>query len=323
MRMSALAHWRTRWFTGFFVIALLVSLAFGGIATRADDPPQSDNTVGGLGAPPATPVPTATTAPTVTVAPAATTAPTAAPTTAASTPADAAASPAAAPAKPASGTPATADQNNNGDDVGYEDHQDEGGGGKNIVKVQNKTDNRLRVKAKIQLNRIPGDNAQPENYAEAYGSCTNCQTFAVALQIDLISRTATTIAPQNAAVALNVHCSHCTTYANAIQYVVQVDDPTQVPENVKDLIGQMQKELNAAAHTNGETAASAQARIDGVITQFNELGQSLYRQHAEKTDDDTPNATVAPDATVLTPTPTTAPQDTPVATAPASPIATP
>jgi hypothetical protein len=301
------SRWRARWFTALFVIMLIATIAFGGAAINANDPPAQDNSVGSLGAPPPTAPPTATSAPTATTAPTATDAATTAPTTASATPASSAAAPAAAPSgTPAAASPATtsgtpAASATSSDSVDYEEIPN-GGGGKNVIKVQNKNDNRLRVKAKIQLNHIPGDTVEPVNYAQAYASCSECQTFAVALQIDLISRTASTIAPQNAAIALNVKCSHCTTYANAIQYVVQVDDPSQVPDNVRNLVNQMQTELNAAAHTNGETAASAQARIDAVIAQFNDLGQGLYRQHQEDTNDDTPGSTVPPDAIILTPT---------------------
>ena len=94
-------------------------------------------------------------------------------------------------------------------------------------KMRHKNDGKFRPKGRIQVNHIPGDNAQPVNDAEAYSSCTNCETFAIALQVDLISRTATTIAPQNIAVAVNYQCSHCSTSARAIQYVIRVDDPTQ------------------------------------------------------------------------------------------------
>jgi hypothetical protein len=320
VRSHLSARCRARCFTPFFVIALIVSIAFGGIATRADDPTAtSDNTVGGLGASPPTPVPTAT----ATVAPTATTAPTVAPAAATSTPVGTAAAPAgttsgtpvASPTvggndTPTSGAPAASAASN---DVDYQEIPN-GGGSNNIVKVQNKNDNRLRVKAKIQLNHIPGDNVQSVNYAQAIGSCTDCQTYAVALQIDLRSRTATTVAPQNAAVALNVKCTRCMTVADAYQYVVPVDDPTQVPDNVKDLITQMQQQLNASAHEKDETAADAEAKINAVIMQFMGLGQSLYQQHDQTTENDTPDATVPPDATILTPTPTIAPQDTPTAT---------
>lgn len=305
MRFYSPAPWRARWSTALFILAFVTSIAFGG-AIRADDPATAtpDQSVGALNGSPSTPSPTATTALTSTAAPTATTSATSTPT---ATPTGAAAAPAASTTPAAAPNSAAAPSN---DDVQYEEGHD-GGGGKNIVKVQNKTDNRLRVKGKIQLNHIPGDTAQPENDAEAYSSCTDCSTFAVALQVDLISKTATTIAPKNVAVALNVQCSHCTTVAKAIQYAVQVDDPARTPDNVKALIGQMQQQLNAVAHDKNETVADAEAKIDAVIAQFNELGQSLSTQRDQKDDDNSPDATVPPDAVVLTPAPTGAATPTP------------
>jgi len=343
MRFYFPAPWRIRWSTALVTFALVMSVAFGGLATQAQATPTSaatatpNNGGGSLNTPPSTPVSTATVSPTTTVAPPATTPTTAAATptgTAATTPAGSAAAPASAtsgtptasPAvtsatTPTTGAPAASTVNDNAD---YQEIPD-GGGSNNIVKVQNKTDNRLRVKAKIQLNHIPGDNVQPVNYAEAIGSCMNCQTFAVALQIDLRSRTATTVAPQNAAVALNIKCTGCTTVADAYQYVVPVDDPTQTPDNVRDLINQMQQQLNASAHDKDETTADAEAKINAIITQFMDLGQSLYQQRDQTTDNDTPDATVPPDAVVLTPPPAvTMPQSTASGTStPANPTATP
>jgi len=106
----------------------------------------------------------------------------------------------------------------------------------------------------------------------------------VALQIDLISRTATEITPQNAAVALNERCTRCTTVATALQYVIPVDDPTEVPDDVKDLIKTMDREMKSIEHAQNATPATAGARIDGVVNQFSELAGSLYQQRDEKDD---------------------------------------
>ncbi|GEM_PF-3983173 len=294
---------RFRWCTALLTFVFAASVAFGDAAIRADDSAPRNNDVGSLGAPPPTAVPTATTVATMS------------PTTAAATPMS---TPAASAAT--SGTPAASAASS--DDVQYNEGSDNGSP-KNIVKVQNKTNNRLRVRGKIQLNHIPGDTAQPENDAEAYSSCTNCSTFAVALQINLISKTATTIAPKNTAIAVNYMCSNCHTVADAYQYVVQVDDPSQTPDNVKDLINQMQDQLNAAARDKDATVGDTEAKIKAVIMQFTALGQSLYTQRDQKDDDNSPGATVPSDATVLTPTPTaSAPSSTASAT-PASPTATP
>jgi putative peptide zinc metalloprotease protein len=312
MRSYPSLRYCARWYTALVVLAFILSIALGGAAISADDPATAtpNNSVGSLGAPPPTNTPAPTIAPTATtaptVAPATTVStPAAAPTTAASTPTGTTGAPAtttegtpAASTSAPSGTPApaastTAPTTSNGS-IDY----DEGGGGpSNIVKVVNKNDGKFRLKGKIQVNRIPGDNAQPTNDAEAYASCANCETFAVALQIDLISRTATTIAPQNVAIAVNVQCSHCTTVAKAVQYVIQVDDPTQVPENVRDLVNQMQNQLKAAAQDKDATAAQTEARVDAVIAQFTQLAQSLSTQRDQKTEDNTPGGTIPPDAT--------------------------
>src|SRR5213082_678531 len=84
---------------------------------------------------------------------------------------------------------------------------DANAGAKNIVQVKNFEDGRLKVEGRIQLGHEPGPQAGPVNIALAYSSCTDCQTLAVALQINLVNRNASVITPQNAAVAVNGACT--------------------------------------------------------------------------------------------------------------------
>ena len=213
------------------------------------------------------------------------------------------------------------------DAVTTEDTGGTGGGGPaNKVQVINRDDNALRIKGKIQVNHINGSSVQPVNQATAYSSCTSCQSFAVALQIDFVSRNASTVAPQNAAVAVNYQCSYCTTVARALQYVIPVDDPSDTPDNVRDLIKQMQDQLQTASHTKGETAATAEMRINAVIAQFQTLAMNLYDNRDQTTDNDTPGAmpmtapttmptaagttTTTPQAGTPVPMTTTAPSET-------------
>jgi putative peptide zinc metalloprotease protein len=165
----------------------------------------------------------------------------------------------------------------------------------NRIVAKNRSDNRLRVRAKVQLNHIPGDSASPSNYAEGYSSCDGCQTFAVALQIDLISRDASQITPENVALALNYKCNGCHTIVRASQYVIQVDDPTQVPDRVRDLVGEMNRQLNQVASDHSVTdVGQAEAVLNGVIAQFQDLGQSLSDQRDETVDPTTPGASASP-----------------------------
>lgn len=163
-------------------------------------------------------------------------------------------------------------------------------GGRNIVKVINRVDGHRRMRGSIQVNHIPGPTVSPVNEADAFSSCVNCQSFAIALQIDLISRTATQVTPQNQAIALNYKCTNCVTVARALQYVVPVDDPTQVPENVRQLVDTMDDQLHAIAANDSLTADQVEAQINAVIAQFSDLAQSLYDQRSVTDEPTSPGA---------------------------------
>jgi hypothetical protein len=169
-----------------------------------------------------------------------------------------------------------------------------GGGAKNVVRLINRQDQRLRVKGSIQLNQIPAPNVAPANLALAYGSCNGCQTFSVALQINLISRDASRVVPENAAVALNYQCTACTTVAHAIQYVITVDNPTAVPQDVRELIRDMDRELKALHSDGSVTLPEASARVDAVIARFKTLATDLQQVREQTTDVTTPGATAQP-----------------------------
>ncbi len=179
-----------------------------------------------------------------------------------------------------------------------------GAGGKNVVKVINQQDNELKVDGSIQVNHIPGDNVAPVNYAYGYSSCTDCQTFAVALQINLISKTATSIRPQNTAIALNYQCTRCDTVAQALQSTYQVDDPTKLPNNVASLVKDMNDQLKDLRQEHNLTAAQAESRITAVIVQFKGLAQSLNNQRKEDKATTNPAAKPVPSPS---PTPTSTP----------------
>lgn len=189
------------------------------------------------------------------------------------------------------------DEGDEGDEVELDEVGDDDGGGHNIVQRKNHKDGRLRVRARIQLNRITSESVTPVNSAYAYSSCTDCQTIAVAMQINLISPDAREVAPVNEAVAINYECNRCITVAIALQYVYTVDDPNQVPEDVDRLIKQMNRELKAVAKDKDATLQDVANRVDAVIAQFQELATSLNDERDESTERTSPDATPeAPEA---------------------------
>jgi polyribonucleotide nucleotidyltransferase len=166
-----------------------------------------------------------------------------------------------------------------------------GGGGANVVTVVNRADNRMRIRGNVDLNRITGDRVAPGNHATAYASCTDCQTFSVALQINLVERNASYVAPQNTAVALNFACERCVTVAHAIQYLVPVDDPRETPREVDALVREMDRELREIAQEGRAgriDVAEAQRRVNAVLDQFRALGMSLYEERDEAVEPTTP-----------------------------------
>lgn len=177
------------------------------------------------------------------------------------------------------------------------------GGGHNVVMVRNHTDGKMRVRGRVKLAELHGSRAEPINAAFAYASCTDCQTFAVALEIALIEPGASVIAPQNRARALNYQCTRCATVARALQYAFVVDDPSIVPENIERLMREMEREIRAIGQERDITANEANARIDGVIAQFKELGDGLRDELVQALEETTPDAPAPTIPSVPAPSP--------------------
>lgn len=251
-----------------------------------------------LVAPTETPTPSTAAVPTATSVPAsATSAPpptaTSAPATATTVPATATSAPPTATSAPASTTP-SASTSTSGDatvaDVVIA-APESGGGPHNIANLRNMVDGRLRVKGRVQVNQIMGDVVAPQNESRAYASCVGCSTLTVALQLNVVPRTATTVTPKNVAIALNYQCSGCRTYAVALQYVKQVDDPRLIPDNVNALARQMNAELRAIQTDQSVTLPDAITRVNAVVAQFQDLAASLNDQRDDRAEVTSPGAT--------------------------------
>lgn len=69
----------------------------------------------------------------------------------------------------------------------------------------------------LGLSRAPAQNASPTNFARAnaHDCASRCQAIAAAFQIVLVPAGATTQAPQNVALATNVNCNGCGSFAYA------------------------------------------------------------------------------------------------------------
>jgi putative peptide zinc metalloprotease protein len=190
----------------------------------------------------------------------------------------------------------------------------QGGGARNVVVIENRVDGRLTTRGQVQLNRTPGPTAGPVNLASANTSCIDCQSLAVAFQINLISRTASSITPENVATATNAGCTRCYTVARALQYVIQVDDPTQVPPEASRLSQTMNRELTAIQADPTISLDEAEARINAVLAQFVDLAEDLSDQRDVQVDPTSPTPTATP-VPGTTPEPPMTPTPSPTASA--------
>jgi hypothetical protein len=205
------------------------------------------------------------------------------------------------------------------DGVEWNERRDHWGwdGPRQVVRLFNRTDGRLRMRGKVELNTIRGDDVTPFNLAEARATCVECQTFSIALQLNVYEREAQTLLPENRGVAENEHCTGCVTVARAVQYVIPADEPNHVPDRAESLIRELERELRRIhSESNRISAAEANDRIQKVLDQFNDLGQSMLSAAAVQTDEN------GEDDSEVSPGPKTVPGDVPPSAA-ATPTATP
>lgn len=198
-----------------------------------------------------------------------------------------------------------------------------GGGGNNIVHVANHDDGRLRVGARADYNRISGPNVSPVNSARAESSCTDCQTIAVALQVGVYQRGSPRVAPQNQAVAINTGCTRCVTVARAIQYLIPVDDVKDVPDDVRALVQDIDREMRyfeGLRDVQRVDLAEADAHFSSLIAKYQRLQQYLsdlvdVKEESAGTPSPTPTGSPTADGTATpSPTPTSGSAITPTAT---------
>jgi hypothetical protein len=198
-----------------------------------------------------------------------------------------------------------------------------GGGGSNVVKVNNHSDGRFEARGRVELNRIMSPDVAPLNLADAESSCTDCQSIAVAVQVSVYRRGARSVRPQNAAVAINTRCTRCVTVARAIQYAIPVDDPMEVPRRADQLARAIDRELRSfeGIHDiNQIDPLQAEARLNTVMQQFQDLLQFVTDARDEREDSDSPTPTPSPP---VSPTATVGASVTPSATGTPSPTASP
>ncbi len=192
-----------------------------------------------------------------------------------------------------------------------------------MVLVENRQDGRFRARGNAELDRIHEDEVTPHNVAQARSTCSDCQSVAAAIQVVLYRRGASVVAPVNQAIAINESCHRCVTVARAIQWVIPVDDPRDVPDDVVRLVRAIDREMRYfesikdVASMDPREAESRLNRLEAEVASLDQYVNDM-RDESRREADDTP--TPRPGASPAAATATTLPSVT--ATPPASPSAT-
>jgi putative peptide zinc metalloprotease protein len=94
----------------------------------------------------------------------------------------------------------------------------------NLATARNTEDGSTVYETAFTLVWVVDDTVDQTNVADARASCTDCMTVAIAFQVVLVQGDAHTVIPENQAIALNVDCDACATYAIATQLIFTVPE---------------------------------------------------------------------------------------------------
>jgi hypothetical protein len=121
----------------------------------------------------------------------------------------------------------------------------------------------------------------PSNFARAnaHDCATPCQALAAAFQIVLVPAGTTVSAPQNVALATNVNCDHCGSFAYAYQYVVDVARDVSLSGHARHQIAQLRQQASQDVRA-GLDYPTLDAKLHDLATQFRTVVDGdLAQQH--------------------------------------------
>jgi hypothetical protein len=126
-----------------------------------------------------------------------------------------------------------------------------GTGPDNVIWVKTTGTNTRDQQAGFQMRAFDGKELRSANVARADSTdCTGCRTVAVAVQTVFTTGKPTTVAPTNAAIAINQNCQSCVTYAYAWQYVVPTSKDIRPSRKARAKVANISDQIDQAAHSD-------------------------------------------------------------------------
>jgi len=136
---------------------------------------------------------------------------------------------------------------------------------KNVVKVENRRDGRVRVRTDFDLDRTSAGTVKAVNGAYSYASCTGCQTGTLAIQV-VVSSGGAAIDASNEAIAVNEVCDTCDTFAGAFQVVVAASGDVKLSRSGRSQLREVSRAVRDLRRSGASGPAIA-AAADGLAQQ--------------------------------------------------------
>jgi hypothetical protein len=198
------------------------------------------------------------------------------------------------------------------------------GGKDNTAIAVNKKDATREVRASFQITDLKGDPIDPTNSAVAFASCTDCQTYAVAIQVAFVHNTPQTFTPTNQAWAINYECTRCVTVADAYQFVTSVPDGSALTREgdrrLKDLrkqVGDLKKSTIGPLELHGAVEEVVAEVRDVIATDIEHTG-AVEHESGDAKEEEERTTPGAPSPDTVPASSETAPADTALTETPAA-----
>ena len=134
----------------------------------------------------------------------------------------------------------------------------------NKVTAINETDGAQIFQLSIDLRKITEGPVIDQNIAQAYSSCEDCRTIAIAVQVLLLMEDIRQVVPVNLAESINYECTNCETLAYAGQLVLSTGGKVRLTGDARRRIQEIERALNALSESDA-SLFEIYAEIDRLV----------------------------------------------------------
>ncbi len=189
-------------------------------------------------------------------------------------------------------------------------------GGDSSAVAVNHRDGSSVFRLGFSVRRVVSDTVDTSNSAVAVASCNECTTVAASIQVVLVMSDASTVNPQNVAMAINYDCTDCSTLAAAYQYVFGDGQPVHLTAEGNRELAQLRREFEALRQRRDLTLQQLADAVAAIAAQVADVvaTQTVPAGPPNTSTSTTATTTVPPPASTTTPPPTSSPTPTSAST---------